>query len=135
MRVPFPAIDWAGRIFYSRIFEFTQQALEDFLINSSFGSLPFLFKKKQPLPVVIHAEADYAVPIELNDQILIAVNCSHIGNTSFVMQYQIFRQVQKGCQYAATVKVVHVLIKNQVKKVAITPKWKKLLQSVLIASK
>lgn len=130
--ITFPQIDWAGRIFYSRIFEIAQASLEQFLATTELGSLADLLKTKSPLPVVIHAESDYQIPIILGDQLEVEVSCLRIGKTSFTMGYHVWKtKTKKGGEMnlAAHVRVVHVMVKDD-QKVPLSHEWKNVLSSI-----
>lgn len=130
--ITFSQIDWAGRIFYSRIFEIAQASLEQFLATTELGSLADTLKTKAPLPVVIHAESNYQIPITLGDQLEIGVSCLKIGKTSFTMDYHVWKTKTKKegkMSLAAHVRVVHVMMKGD-QKVSLSHKWKNALSSI-----
>lgn len=131
IKVTFPNIDLAGRIFYSRIFEFAQMATENFFDSTPLGSISKWFSDKKKFPVIVHCQADYLHPIALNDTIDITTHCVQIGKTSFTLEY-IFRKSmpsQKN-QIMALVQVVYILTHQGKEKIPLTPIWKKTLSTI-----
>lgn len=132
--VTFPQIDWAGRIFYSRIFEIAQAAMERFLTDTPIGPIEKLIKAGK-LPVVIHVESDYRDLLTLGDALSVEISCIHIGNTSFILRYDFFKnkdRKKKETQetWAAQVKVVHVLMTGRGRKTSLPTLWRKVLQDI-----
>lgn len=97
--------DMAGILYFPRQFRFVHDALED-LVESEGLSFHELFHHKEFVFVIKHCEADYHIPLRVGDELKIQVFVEKIGNTSFVMYYEIFR----GDILAGTAKTVHVTL-------------------------
>lgn len=81
--------DVAGVIFFQNQFRFAHDALEDF--SESEGIIfSEVFKSSDYFFVVVHAEADYLMPLTVGDKLEVHVSVEHIGNSSFTMRYLIY---------------------------------------------
>lgn len=116
--------DMAGILYFPRQFRFAHDALEDFLEHEG-TNFEQLFHKESFVFVIRHAEADYLIPLKVGDRLEIHLKVSHIGETSFTISYDIYRQdVLTG-----TAKTVHVCLDSQNrKKIPIPTKWRHSLE-------
>lgn len=120
--------DMAGRLYFPRQFRFVHDALEDFLEREGL-SFHQVFHHSDFVIVIVHAEADYHTLLKVGDRLETHVSVERIGNTSFTMNYQIFKQDKS---LAGTAKTVHVAldVKTQ-KKVSLPHKLHSILKQHL----
>ena len=111
-KIRFQDTDAAGVIFFPNQFCFYQEAFEAFLEHIGYDLATVTRKSEYHLPVV-HAEADYRVPLRLGDTIDIQLKVTHVGNSSLTFQADILKQgkIRAGC-----VKVVHVSVDAHTRK-------------------
>lgn len=115
--------DIAGVIFFASQFRFAHDAWEDFLHSEHMG-LAKLFSQSDYLFLIVHAEADYGMPLEVGDQLDIHLEVSHIGESSFSTLYKIFREKE----LVGQAKIVHVTVDaHERKKIAIPQSLKAVL--------
>lgn len=101
--------DMAGILYFPRQFRFVHDALEDLMEKEglSFGQL---FTKTEYAFVVVHAEADYKAPLRVGDALEIHVSISNMGNTSFTVNYLIYKKEKSQKPLVGSASTVHVTI-------------------------
>ncbi len=104
-RVPFDQLDPGGILFYGHLFTHAHHALEALLREIGWGLAELLAEERYRLPLV-HAEADFHAPLQLDAQIDVTVAVRHIGEHSFILGYR-FLHEEVLC---ATVGTAHVLV-------------------------
>ena len=115
--------DAAGLLFFSRLFEIAYDAYQDLLEKSSL-SLSEILKNEPFLTPVVHAEADYRMPLEAGDRIEVRMTVENIGRTSCTLLYDII----KNDQIAGKVKIIHVSIDKRLGgKISIPERLKEIL--------
>lgn len=104
--------DMAGILYFARQFRFVHDALEDLVEKEGF-SFDHLFHNSHFVFVIVHAEADYVTPVKVGDLLEVHVEVEHLGNTSFTMDYKIFKpnRVLMG-----KAKTVHVCLDSKTRK-------------------
>ena len=85
-RIQLHQTDAAGIIFYSRQFEIAHDAYEALMEHLGFPLQEQIAEGSFYLPIV-HADADYIRPVRCGDSVEIALMVSHIGNSSFTLNY------------------------------------------------
>lgn len=123
-RVRMHDTDMAGILYFPRQFRFIHDALED-LMEAEGHDFETLFHKEPFVFVVVHAESDYFAPLHVGNKIEVKVSVEAVGNSSFTMQYMIYKKdgmlVGKG-------KTVHVTLDNKTRtKISIPPSLKTML--------
>ena len=105
-------MDMAGLLYFPRQFRFVNDALEDFLESEG---LPFdyLFHKEDFVFVIVHCESHYLEMLELDNRLEVHVGVEKIGNTSFTLFYNIYRE--DGTEVGAA-KTTHVCLSRSFKK-------------------
>jgi 1,4-dihydroxy-2-naphthoyl-CoA hydrolase len=80
--------DAAGFLFFGAQFRFAHEALEEFVghIGQPIGAT---IRDRDVLFPVVHAEADYRVPLAVGDRLQIAVVVRALGDRSFSMGYRL----------------------------------------------
>lgn len=117
--------DMAGILYFANQFRFVHDAWED-LVEKENISFKQVLHEENFLFVIVHAEADYLAPLNIGDKLEIHVTVETIGNSSFTMQYLIYKEDKT---QVGAAKTVHVTIdKKTRKKIPIPPHLKKLLQ-------
>lgn len=107
--------DMAGLLYFARQFRFAHDALEDFFASEGYD-FDRIFHREDFVFVIVHAEADYYASLKVGDKLEIHLSITHIGNTSFTIQYEIYR----GSELIGSVKTVHVCLEAKTRtKIAI----------------
>lgn len=99
--------DAAGVVFYANLFVLAHDYYERWL--EQYITLSEILEKDIQIPIV-HAEADYNLPIRLSDSITIELALVKKQSTSFTLQYTFLNADGKP---AAQVQTVHVVIDGQ----------------------
>lgn len=116
--------DMAGILYFGSQFRFVHDAWEDMIAEMGF-SFERLFGKENFLFVIVHAESDYLRPLQAGDSLKIVAVIEEIKNTSFIVNYKIFRDKD----LVGTAKTIHVTIdKLTRKKIPIPPHFRSKLQ-------
>ncbi|HBR14038.1 MAG TPA: acyl-CoA thioesterase [Candidatus Omnitrophica bacterium] len=98
--------DAAGLLFFSNQFKIIHDAYESLLETVGFGFAELIRNKDFFLPIV-HAEADYKLPLFVGDCIEIQVVVENVGQTSFTFAYKLLNAAG---ELVGTAKTVHVTI-------------------------
>lgn len=78
-------IDAAGIMFFARTFYHAHDAYEAFLYENDLGIIKII--KSGILLPISHSEADYKVPVLLNESINIEIYTEDIGENEFSLRY------------------------------------------------
>ena len=127
--VPFQDIDAAGIVFFAQLFRYAHETYEQFMSSIGFSLVDILRDYKYLIPL-IHAEADYLVPLRHGDNVTILLNVENIGTSSFTLVYNFIDEKGNG---RAVAKTVHVVLSAQGKKKTNIPdKWKLMLSNYIV---
>ena len=85
--VRFSDIDMAGHVHNSNYLSYFEQARIDFL--TAITGPNWNWKKKGLL--IGRIEVDYILPLYLRDKVFIKTCCDHVGNKSFTLSYELFK--------------------------------------------
>ena len=110
--------DAASILFFSHQFEIMHDAYEALLEKIGLGFAELLRNRDYFLPIV-HAEADYKMPLFVGDVVEIQVVVENVGNTSFAFVYKIFNARQ---ELVGTGRTVHVTIDKKTRRKIDLPK-------------
>lgn len=113
--------DMAGILYFPRQFRFAHDALEDF-IESQGMTFETVFRQEKFVFVIVHAEADYLIPLHVGDKLEVHLLVENIGITSFALNYQIFREKI----LVGTAKTVHVCLDSDSRTKVVIPERLKL---------
>jgi 1,4-dihydroxy-2-naphthoyl-CoA hydrolase len=104
--------DAAGVLFFAHQFTLIHDAYQTLMQSIGFPLSRFIQELNYALPIV-HAEADYKIPLTAGDQIKINVTVTKIGNSSFTLAYTLLnkKNVEVG-----TANTIHVSIDKDSKK-------------------
>lgn len=96
--------DAAGVLFYANQFRIIHDAYQSFLkkIGIDFKEM---FRKSDFFIPIVHAEADFKLPLKVGDEIETALSISKIGSSSFTLDYII---TDNEGSVVGTAKTVHV---------------------------
>ena len=104
--------DAAGLIFFSNQFKIMHDAYESLLENMGVG-FPELLRHRDYFLPIVHAEADYKMPLFAGDLIEIQITVENVGNTSFTFAYKLLNT--KG-ELVGTGRTVHVTMDKKTQK-------------------
>jgi YbgC/YbaW family acyl-CoA thioester hydrolase len=104
--------DAAGVLFFAHQFTLIHDAYQALMQSLDLPLLGFISEFNYTLPIV-HAEADYQVPLTTGDKIKIIITVEKIGKSSFILTYTLFN-INK--TKTGTAKTVHVSIDKHKKK-------------------
>ena len=110
--------DAAGLIFFSHQLKIMHDAYESLLENMGLGFAELIKNRNYFLPI-IHAEADYKMPLFVGDVIEIQVMVENVGNTSFTFVYKLLNHQQ---QIVGTGRTVHVTVDKKTHQKVLLPK-------------
>ncbi|WP_457674195.1 acyl-CoA thioesterase [Thiolapillus sp.] len=104
-RVPFHEVDAAGILFHAHLFTHAHDAYSA-LMREMGMDLKTLLEEGRYLIPLVHAEADFRLPMEMEDEIETRVQAIPPGHSSFGFRYAFHRQEQ----LCATVVTRHVFL-------------------------
>lgn len=118
--------DAAGIVFFSNLFVIAHDAYESFL-ESHLPLSSILWDGKYIIPI-IHAEADYLLPLRLSEKISVELSLEKTGESSFALGYMIKNSQQ---EIAARLSTTHaVRLKENQEKISIPGPIKTALESL-----
>ncbi len=100
-------VDHAGVMFFARLFVHAHDAYEDFMAGKGMA-IGDLIAQGVRLPIV-HASADYLLPLRHDETIEVALEIGPPGQTSFTLNYKFCC----GDELRARLQTVHVFIDVQ----------------------
>lgn len=122
--------DMAGILYFPRQFRFAHDTLEDFVENEGM-TFEQIFNAEKFVFVVVHAEADYYIPLHVGDILEVHLFVERIGNTSFVLAYKIYRMPDR--ELVGSAKTVHVSLNSDTReKIPVPEKLRRGLEKHLI---
>ncbi|MDD4050403.1 MAG: thioesterase family protein [candidate division Zixibacteria bacterium] len=98
--------DAAGVVFFANVFRIVHDVYEQLLKELGYNFTERFAAGDFVIPVA-HAEADYLRPLRVGDMVEINATVVEIGDSSFVMKFQITDSENR---LFATVKTVHVAV-------------------------
>lgn len=98
--------DATGVIFFSEQLRLALEAFEEFIQLGEF------FKHNDFLLPIVHADVDFMQPLSVGDPIKISVRLGEVGNSSFTMKYEFFREEI----LAGKASIVHVTVDRKSQK-------------------
>jgi YbgC/YbaW family acyl-CoA thioester hydrolase len=99
--------DATGVLFFTEQLRLALETFEEYLRSKKY-SLAALLESCDCLMPIIHAEADYSVPLLLGDEIEIAIELGGMGSSSFTLSYKFFKG--GGQIRAGSASIVHVAV-------------------------
>lgn len=114
--------DAAGILFFGHQFKIIHDAYEQFLESVDFSFAKLLRETNFFIPI-IHAEADYKSPLFVGDQLTIKGRLEKVGESSFIIDYEI---IDTHNVIVGTARTVHVATNKKTrKKIPLPPNFKK----------
>lgn len=118
--------DAAGIVFFSNLFVIAHDAYESFL--ESHQPLSSILSDGEYIIPIIHAEADYLLPLRLSEKISVELSLEKTGESSFALGYMIKNSQQ---EIAARLSTTHaVRLKENREKISIPGSIKTALESL-----
>ncbi len=118
--------DAAGIVFFTSLFELAHECYESFLESKL--PLADIIEQNEILMPIVHAEADYHIPIKLGEKYTVEMSLNKTGTSSFELGYAF---VNESSKIAAEVKIVHVVLQvNTWKPVEIPDTLKNILSNL-----
>jgi 1,4-dihydroxy-2-naphthoyl-CoA hydrolase len=104
--VRFQDVDAAGIVFYPRVLEYFSDAYMAFFMARGYD-MPREVERRTFAAPLIHAEADYLLPLRFGDAVSVEVVGAKVGGSSFTVGYRVRAP---GGRFAAIGRTVHVSI-------------------------
>jgi YbgC/YbaW family acyl-CoA thioester hydrolase len=102
--------DATGVLFFTEQFRIASEAFEEYLEQSGF-TLGKLIHESDYLIPIVHVEGDYFGPLLVGDPIIVLLEVSKIGNSSFTLHYQLIKEEEK----VGEASIVHVCVSKEMK--------------------
>jgi 1,4-dihydroxy-2-naphthoyl-CoA hydrolase len=83
--------DAAGILYFGNQFRFAHDTFEA-MMDTQGWNFQRLFEVEPFIFVIVHAESDYLGAMHVGDEIQVTAHVSHIGNSSFTLDYEIHKQ-------------------------------------------
>jgi len=99
--------DAAGVVFFAAYFEVAHDCYESFI------DITNIIKNEDFTIPVVHAEADYALPLCAGDKITVQITLAKIGKCSFTLDYEMVKQDGTS---AAKIRTVHATVSKKTSK-------------------
>lgn len=99
--------DATGVLYFSEQLKFCQEAFEAYL--SKKFTLHQMLQEQDFLLPIVHAEADYALPLQVGDAVELQLSLGEVGTSSFSLGFKVL----KGGQEAGSAKIVHVALSKE----------------------
>jgi 1,4-dihydroxy-2-naphthoyl-CoA hydrolase len=122
--------DAAGILFFANQFIFIHDAYEELLRQLGFSIAATLRDGSFVVPIV-HAESQYLKPLTVGDEITVTVQVAKIGETSFVLEYEL---LGANGEPVGKAKTVHVAVGRQTQdKIALPEELERALKAFQLA--
>jgi 1,4-dihydroxy-2-naphthoyl-CoA hydrolase len=102
------SVDRAGVIFYPELFRHAHDLYEAFMATLG-QALDQLFDQAGHAIPIVHAEADYRLPMRHRQSFVVTLRVQRLGKTSFALSYDF---VGAGGELCAQVQTVHAFIER-----------------------
>ena len=110
--------DAAGVIYFANLFVLAHVCYEAFFEqHTSIGSI---LEQDELLVPIVHADADYLMPLRVSDKISIEMAVTKIGKSSFELGFTFSNE---SSQITAKVKTIHVVIAKDTRKPVAIPQF------------
>ena len=103
--------DATGVIYFTEQMRLAVEAFEQFLMDRGFSLAKLIDVENFVIPIV-HAEADYLVPLRVGDRVVIEIEIANIGESSFTTCFQLSTQENE----IGKVSLVHVVVSKKTQK-------------------
>ena len=112
--------DMAGILYFARQFRFVHDTMEECWEYEGLD-LQKVFHEEKFVFVIVHCEADYFHPLHVGDKLEVHLSCQRIGEHSFTLFYEIFREGKENL-LVGTARTVHVSLNSTTREKVLVPK-------------
>lgn len=112
--------DAAGVIYFASLFVLAHECYESFL--EQYTSIGSILDQNELLIPIVHADADYLMPLRVSEKITIEMTVTKIGKSSFELGYTF---TNSSSQITAEAKTAHVVIAKDTRKPMPIPQFLK----------
>lgn len=103
--------DAAGVVYFANLFVLAHQCYESFLDqDNSIGSI---IDQGEFIIPIVHAEADYRMPLKVSEKVLVEMALNKISDSSFGLTFAFSNESE---QVTAEVKTVHAVLQHNTRK-------------------
>jgi 1,4-dihydroxy-2-naphthoyl-CoA hydrolase len=123
--------DGAGILFFANYFKLAHDAYEAFMESGGLG-LGKVLRDESFLLLIVHAAMDYKFSLQTGDNALVKLKVKKVGNTSFILGYEIYRNNKDSePELASSGETVHVNIDTGTgEKIPLSREVRKILESI-----
>ena len=112
--------DAAGVVYFANIFVLAHECYESFLDQNS--SIRSIIEQGEFIIPIVHAEADYRMPLKLSEKVVIEMSLNKTANSSFELG---FTFINESSQVAVEVKTTHTVLQQNTRKPVEIPQFLK----------
>jgi len=112
--------DAAGVVYFANLFVLAHECYESFLAQDT--SLGSIIEQAEFVIPIVHAEADYRMPLKLSEKVVIEMALSKTANSSFELG---FTFINESSQVTAEVKTTHTVLQQKTQKPVKIPQFLK----------
>jgi len=112
--------DAAGVVYFANLFVLAHQCYESFLEQNT--SLVSIIEQKEFIIPIVHAEADYRMPLRLSEKVVIEMALIKMANNSFELGFTFVNELS---QVTTEVKTTHAVSQQNTRKPMGIPKFLK----------
>ena len=91
VRVYYEDTDAQGRVYFANYFKFMERARTEWLRYLGVEQDVLLYDERR-LFVVVDTQADFLIPANFNDELLVTVDLLKVSRASFLIEQQIYRK-------------------------------------------
>lgn len=103
--------DATGILYYSTLFDMVTEGFERFFLSKGVPLKTMINERNFTLPIV-HAEANYCLPLYVGDEVEIEILLDNMKTSSFTLKGIITKQGKQ----AGVVEIIHVAVSNELKR-------------------
>lgn len=101
-------IDAAGIVFFPKFLEYCHDAYFEYLMQSGID-LPMSIPSGDYILPLVHAEADFKLPLRFGDEITVCINNAEMNTSSYRVNYSIYKNDESDT-LCCTAQTVHAAI-------------------------
>jgi len=112
--------DAAGVVYFANVFVLAHECYESFLAQDSLiGSI---IEQGEFIIPIVHAQADYRMPLKLSEKVVIEMGLNKTANSSFELG---FTFINESSQVVVEVKTTHAVLQRDTRKPVEIPQFLK----------
>ena len=112
--------DAAGVVYFANLFVLAHECYESFLAQGS--SIGSIIEQGEFIVPIVHAEANYKMPLKLSEKVVIEMALNKTANSSFELG---FAFINESSQVAVEVKTTHTVLQQETRKPLEIPQFLK----------